>query len=136
MSSVSIGKVATATKLTVETIRYYEREGLLPEPSRSASGYRQYSDSSVKRLRFIKRAKGLGFTLSEIQSLLTISDRRGDKAEVKSLTENKLLLIQQRIADLKRIQLALSELSEQCDGDGCSDDCPILNALGADKDNQ
>lgn len=136
MSSVSIGKVARATELSVETIRYYEREGLLPEPSRSASGYRQYADNAVKRLRFIKRAKDLGFTLSEIQSLLSISDRRGDKAEVKSLTENKLLLIKQRIADLKRIQSALSELSDQCDGDGCADDCPILNALGADANTQ
>lgn len=134
MSRLTIGKVAKAAGLGVETIRYYEREGLLPEPARTAAGYRIYAESSITRLRFIIRAKNLGFTLTEIKGLLHLSDGGGDQADAKQLTDHKLNLIKQRIADLERMRDALQELSSSCSGDGCIEQCPIINALSADVD--
>lgn len=134
MSAFTIGKIAKACGISVETIRFYEREGLLAEPARTASGYRIYPERTVKRLRFITRSKALGFTLAEIRNLLDLSDKKDtDKSAVKALAEKKLALVTQRIADLKRIRTALSELSESCPGEGCLDDCPIINALNADE---
>lgn len=130
---LSIGKLAKACDVSVEAIRYYEREHLLDAPSRTTSGYRQYSESAVRRLRFIRRAKALGFTLSEIRNLLAISDNKeGGMSEVKTLTEEKISLITERIKDLQRIQAALSDLSSLCSGDGCVDNCPIIDALNDD----
>lgn len=133
MSALSIGKLAKACDVSVEAIRYYERERLLDAPSRTTSGYRQYSESAVRRLRFIRRAKALGFTLSEIRNLLAISDNKeGGMSEVKTLTEEKISLIAERIKDLQRIQTALSHLSSLCSGDGCVDNCPIIDTLNDD----
>ncbi|MDD9892973.1 MAG: MerR family DNA-binding protein [Gammaproteobacteria bacterium] len=133
MDTLSIGKLANQCDVSVEAIRYYEREGLLETPSRSASGYRQYAESAVKRLRFIRRAKTLGFTLGEIRNLLAISDHKETgKSEVKNLTEQKLLVIKERIADLQRVYEALSDLSDQCSGEGCIDTCPIIEALNSE----
>lgn len=134
MTALTIGKVAKAAELGVETIRYYEREGLLPEAARTASGYRIYSESSIARLRFVLRAKKLGFTLAEIKDLLRLSDGDGNQAEAKELTERKLEIIEERISDLQRMRSALQELSASCPGDGCIDQCPIINALSADTD--
>lgn len=131
---LTIGKVAKAAGLGVETIRYYEREGLLPEPDRTTSGYRAYPESSITRLRFVLRAKKLGFTLTEIKDLLRLSDGEGVQAEVKQLTERKLTMIEERIADLQRMRDALQELSASCSGEGCIDQCPIIDALSADTD--
>lgn len=133
MSTLSIGKLAKACDVSVEAIRYYEREELLEKPSRSSSGYRQYSESSIKRLRFIRRAKTLGFTLSEIRNLLSISDNKdADKSEVKTVTEQKLRLIEERMADLQRVHKALSDLNAQCTGEGCIESCPIIEALNSE----
>lgn len=134
MSNLTIGKLAKACGISVETIRFYEREKLLSEPARTASGYRLFPERTVKRLRFVTRSKALGFTLAEIKNLLSLSDNRdSEPAAVKALTEQKLALVTQRIADLERIKTALSDLSQSCPGDGCLDDCPIINALNADE---
>ena len=134
MSNLTIGKIAKASGLSIETIRYYEREGILPEPGRTEAGYRIYPESSIARLRFVRRAKRLGFTLAEIRNLLMLSDGAGDTAQVKALTEQKLALIKQRIEDLSRMRDALEELADRCPGTGCLDACPIINALSADAD--
>lgn len=132
--NLSIGKLAQKCSVSVQAIRYYEKEKLLEEPARTVSGYRQYSSDAVKRLRFIRRAKELGFTLDEIRSLLAISDNKdADKSAVKQLTDQKLSLIGERIADLERVRTALSKLSDLCSGEGCIESCPIIEALNADE---
>lgn len=125
----TIGKVAKATGFSVETIRYYEKEGLIPQPERSPSGYRLYQQASVDRLGFIGRAKELGFTLTEIRNLLHLADGSGDQSDVKELTAHKLKIIDARISDLQRIRSVLGDLEKQCAGDGCIQDCPIIEAL-------
>ncbi|MCK5770671.1 MerR family transcriptional regulator [Algiphilus sp.] len=125
----TIGRIATASGVGVETIRFYEREGLLPEPERSASGYRLYSDDAVARLRFIQRAKQLGFTLDEVRRLLTLADVAGPSAEVRALAADKLAIIDARLRDLGRMREALADLVECCDGSGSAASCPIIHAL-------
>ncbi|GLQ51328.1 heavy metal-responsive transcriptional regulator [Dyella flava] len=134
--SLTIGAVAKRAGVAIDTIRYYEREGLLPEPLRRASGYRSYNESVISRLRFIRRAKDLGFTLEEIRDLLALSaDRhRGVKA-VKQRAEQRLASIDARIAELMRIRTGLEQLIEACPGRGDPGHCPILRAL-ADEEPQ
>jgi MerR family transcriptional regulator, copper efflux regulator len=134
--SLTIGAVAKRAGVPIDTIRYYEREGLLPEPLRRASGYRSYNDTAVSRLRFIRRAKDLGFTLEEIRDLLALSaDRhRGVKA-VRERAQQRLASIDARIAELTRIRQGLEQLIEACPGRGDPDQCPILRAL-ADEEPQ
>jgi MerR family transcriptional regulator, copper efflux regulator len=134
--SLTIGTVAKRAGVPIDTIRYYEREGLLPEPLRRASGYRSYNDSAVSRLRFIRRAKDLGFTLDEIRDLLALSaDRhRGVKA-VRERAQQRLERIDARIAELTRIRKGLEQLIEACPGRGDPEQCPILRAL-ADEEPQ
>ena len=128
--SLTIGAVAKRVGVAIDTIRYYEREGLLPEPERRASGYRSYDESAVRQLRFIRRAKDLGFTLEEIRDLLALSaDRhRGVKA-VKQRAEQRLAAIDERIAELTRVRNGLEQLIDACPGHGSPDQCPILRAL-------
>jgi MerR family copper efflux transcriptional regulator len=129
-SSLTIGAVAKRVGVAIDTIRYYEREGLLPEPERRASGYRSYDEGAVRQLRFIRRAKDLGFTLEEIRDLLALSaDRhRGVKA-VKQRAEQRLAAIDARIAELTRVRDGLEQLVDACPGHGSPDQCPILRAL-------
>lgn len=129
---LTIGKVAKECGITVEAIRFYEKEGLIPEPARTESGYRQYPESTLGRLRFIARAKHLGFTLAEVKQLLFISDKDRSSAEVKELTQHKISVIDKKMADLERIRDALSALNEQCSGEGSADCCPIIGALIVD----
>lgn len=129
MNTLTIGKLAHQCDVGVETVRFYERKGLIKEPARSISGYRQYPEDAVRRLRFIRRSKNLGFSLAEIQTLLGLSEQATDKSEVKAMVVDKTALIQQKIDDLQRIKLALDNLAELCEGSGCIDDCPILSAL-------
>jgi MerR family transcriptional regulator, copper efflux regulator len=128
--SLTIGAVAKRAGVHIDTIRYYEREGLLPEPLRRASGYRSYNESVIRQLRFIRRAKDLGFTLEEIRDLLALSaDRhRGVKA-VKQRAEQRLASIDARITELTRIRNGLEQLIEACPGHGDPHECPILRAL-------
>jgi MerR family transcriptional regulator, copper efflux regulator len=132
--SLTIGAVAKRAGVHIDTIRYYEREGLLPEPLRRASGYRSYNESVINRLRFIRRAKDLGFTLEEIRDLLALSaDRhRGVKA-VKQRAEQRLASIDARISELTRIREGLEQLIEACPGRGDPEQCPILQALAGEE---
>ena len=135
-ASLTIGTVAKRAGVPIDTIRYYEREGLLPEPLRRASGYRSYNESAIKRLRFIRRAKDLGFTLEEIRDLLALSsDRRGGVKAVRKRAEQRLADIEARIAELVRIRAGLQQLIEACPGHGDPEHCPILRAL-ADEEPQ
>ena len=134
--SLTIGAVAKRAGVPIDTIRYYEREGLLPEPLRRASGYRSYNETAVSQLRFIRRAKDLGFTLEEIRDLLALSsDRRGGVKAVRKRAEQRLASIDTRIAELMRIRKGLQQLIEACPGHGDPEHCPILRAL-ADEEPQ
>lgn len=128
--SLTIGVVAKSVGVAVDTIRYYEREGLLPEPKRRASGYRSYDDSTIAQLRFIRRAKELGFTLEEIRELLSLSvDRQHGVRSVKKRAQVRLAAIERRIVELQRVHDGLAQLVESCPGHGAPEDCPILRAL-------
>lgn len=127
---MTIGAVAKRVGVAIDTIRYYEREGLLPEPLRRASGYRTYNDSAVRQLRFIRRAKDLGFTLEEIRDLLALSaDRQRGVKAVKKRAQERLAAIDERIAELTRVRNGLEQLVDACPGHGSPDQCPILRAL-------
>jgi Hg(II)-responsive transcriptional regulator len=130
MNGLTIGKVARGAGLGIETVRFYEREGLLEPPKRTAANYRIYPQQDIIRLRFIKRAKNLGFTLKEIRDLLSLrQDPKASKEDVKRQTEAKIADIEQKIHDLTRIKQTLERLDQCCDGHGPTSDCPILEAL-------
>lgn len=128
MPSLSIGQLAKHAGVGVDTVRYYERDGLLSPAGRLASGYRRYGETELKRLRFIRRAKALGFSLEDIRSLLTLSEQQS-VAEVKRAAQAKLTDIEQRINELERIRSGLRTLITACPGHGRAEACPILNAL-------
>ncbi len=125
---MKIGELAKRGNVAVDTVRYYERDGLLEPAGRQSSGYRQYGEIQLKRLQFIRRAKLLGFTLEEIRGLLTLSDEQ-DIARVKQAAEVRLADVDRRIAELESIRRGLSTLIKACPGHGRADACPILNAL-------
>ena len=131
MANLTIGKLARQAGVGVETLRYYERRGLIEPQRRTTAGYRLYHADVGQRLRFIRRAQALGFSLDEIAELLSLSDRPGESAaEVKQLTRAKIDDIESRIRDLERMKSALSELEVQCPGHaGTTAECPILAAL-------
>ena len=132
MESLSIGALAKRAGVGIDTVRYYERSGLLWPKERLASGYRRYSPAEVARLRFIRRAQALGFTLKEIAELLALSNRR-DIARVKRAAQQKVIDVEKRIASLQRMRQGLADLIEACPGHGRAEDCPILNALGSEQ---
>lgn len=130
MEQISIGRLAQRAGVGIDTIRYYEREGLLPEPPRLASGYRRYAPDALLRLRFIRRAKALGFTLPEVAELLGLSQRRGSDARgVKAAASAKLSRVEQQIRDLQRMRRGLKQLIDACPGHVELAACPILKAL-------
>lgn len=130
MSSYRIGQLAKASGFTVETIRYYEKRGLLKPSSRSSSGYRYYNEEALQRLQFTRRAKDLGFSLDEIAELLDLSlDTHASSGAVKALVEDKLRLVESRIAELQHLRNTLSGLSSCCDGHSSTANCPILAFL-------
>lgn len=127
---MQIGQLAKLAGVAVDTVRYYERQGLLPPPSRKGSGYRRYEQEDVLRLRFIRRAKTLGFTLEEIAGLLDLSARRNDDmADFRQAAELRLQALDTRIAELERVRSALRQLVTACPGHGALAACPILAAL-------
>jgi MerR family copper efflux transcriptional regulator len=128
MSNLSIGQLAQHAGVAIDTVRYYERNGLLQPAGRLASGYRRYGDAELKRLRFIRRAKALGFTLEDVRALLTLSAER-NVAKVKRAAQAKLADIEARIAELERVRGGLRTLIAACPGHGRAEACPILNAL-------
>ena len=130
-ADLTIGRLADEARVNVETIRYYQRRGLMPKPDKPIDGYRRYSDAAVKRLRFIKRAQTLGFTLEEIDGLLQI-DQAHACLETRELAAHKLEVIESKLADLKAMREALTSLLWQCDAGVATDACPIIHALAAD----
>jgi len=132
MQELTIGRLAEAADSDVETIRYYERRGLIPEPPRGRNGYRLYPAAAVERLRFIQRAKTLGFSLAEITDLLRLQDANADRGEIRALTRQKRTDLEQRIADLQRMRAVLADLEERCTGHGPAESCPIIEALNQD----
>ncbi|MGH8190203.1 MAG: MerR family transcriptional regulator [Rhodanobacteraceae bacterium] len=127
----TIGAVARRAGVGIDTIRYYERERLLSPPGRRASGYRDYGADAIERLRFIRRAKDLGFTLEEIRELLALSsDRERGVRDVKQRAEMRLAEVELRIRELQRVKRGLKQLIEACPGHGPLEHCPILRALG------
>ena len=131
--SISIGKLAKLSQVTIDSIRFYERRGLIAEPNRSESNYRRYPLEAVRRLRFIKKAQRLGFSLDEIKDLLNLHhDPKTSKADVKARTESKISDIKGKIQDLTKMLKALEQLNKLCDGHGPIDECPILEALAED----
>ena len=127
---MNIGNVAKRAGVSVETIRFYERKGLVEAPPRKDSGYRQFADSDIKRLLFIQQAKTLGFSLMEIKELLSIKDDPDTSSrEVKSLALTKLNSIEEKIKMLQRMKKTLKSLVDSCPGEGPKRHCPILEAL-------
>jgi DNA-binding transcriptional MerR regulator len=127
-----IGELARRAGVGIDTVRYYERSGLVAPHSRLASGYRRYRDLAVARLRFIRRAQALGFTLAEIKSLLEISAQR-NVAQVRRAAKAKLEDVERRIRKLEQVRDGLATLVAECPGHGRAADCPILRALGTEE---
>jgi Hg(II)-responsive transcriptional regulator len=126
---MKIGELAKRAKVNIDTIRYYERRQLLLLPDRTASGYRDYAESDLKRLLFIIHAKELGFTLEEIRELLSLHSGQADCSHVQRIAENKASEIASRINNLSRIREVLLELAEKCEQPRDDDSCPILKSL-------
>ncbi len=130
METLSIGQVARQAGVGVETVRFYERQGLLEKPPRKESGYRQYPPEAVSRLHFIKKAKEVGFSLKEIKELLSLRlDTAATCQDVRSRAEAKILDIKQKIQALKRMKQALTDLTKACSGRGNVSECPILQSF-------
>jgi MerR family mercuric resistance operon transcriptional regulator len=126
----TIGRLSVATGVNIETIRYYERIGLMPRPPRSGGGRRLYDETASRRLGFIRRARELGFSIDEIRALLALSGGKGKCADVHALTVAHLADVKQKIADLKKLERTLAGTAERCARDA-SPDCPIIEALSA-----
>lgn len=126
-----IGRLAESAEVNVETIRYYQRRGLMREPSRPTGSVRRYSTDDVKRIRFIKRAQQLGFTLDEVTNLLKLEHGRSCR-ETERLAQQKLALVEARIADLHRLRKTLRELIGRCESGRGRMACPIIASLVAD----
>ncbi len=130
MTTLKVGQLAKEAGVNIQTIHYYERRGLIPEPPRRPSGYRDYSPDFVARIRFIKKAQELGFSLAEIAELLDLRIESADKCgEVKERVEAKVAAIEEKIQSLQQMKHALAELVTLCDRREPSSECPILEAL-------
>jgi len=124
-----IGTAAVQAGVNVQTLRYYERRGLLPKPPRRVSGYREFPDDAVRMVRFIKRAQDLGFTLDEVEELLRLRhDKRRDRGRIRAVAERRVRQIEGKIAELQAMKKALSRLIHCCH-DGSTLECPIIEAL-------
>lgn len=128
MDGLKIGQVAIGANVNVETVRYYERVGLIPKPPRNVSKYRLFPLAVIHRIKFIRKAQDLGFTLSEIKVLLSISDNKDfDCREVKQFAFQKLDEIELKIRDLLEMKSILQDLTNRCPGQGSIGECPIIN---------
>jgi MerR family copper efflux transcriptional regulator len=134
--ALTIGEVAKAAEVGVETVRFYEREGLIAQPPRRSSGYRQYPPETIRRVRFIRRAKDLGFTLKEIGELLSLRVSPGTTCvDVRSMALGKIKNVAEKIAELQRIKGVLDRLAQACSGEGPTSECPILDMLDEENHN-
>lgn len=138
MAGLTRGQLAERAQINLETVRFYEREGLLAAPSRTASGYRKFAESAVDHLAFVKRAKALGFSLGEIRELLVIQDGHADACvEVRDLLQNKLAVVQNKKAELVRLEVDLSSALRKCNQalkrkrSQRSENCPVLKQMGS-----
>ena len=124
-----IGALASESGVNIETIRYYEKAGVMPKPGRSTGGYRLYTAEHLKRLTFIRRGRELGFTLDDLRGLLRLVDGHNYTcSEVRALTLDHVAGIRRKIADLKRLERVMTDISSRCSGKGIPD-CPIIDAL-------
>ncbi|MBI3568106.1 MAG: MerR family transcriptional regulator [Gemmatimonadetes bacterium] len=131
--TLTIGQVADAAEVNVQTIRYYERRGLVAAANRTEAGYRQFGDDAVTRLRFIRHAQDLGFSLKEIKELLALRVRNHSECgRVEAKAREKIELVARRIRDLRRIKRTLERLAASCASRRATDECPILEALEDD----
>jgi len=127
MSSMTIARLAEAGGVGVETVRYYQRRGLLAEPERHGGSVRRYADDDVRRLRFIRSAQGAGFTLEEIGELLAL-DAVDDRARARELARSRIAVLDRKIAEMKAARTALAKLADDC-GSGSAGACPIIRAF-------
>lgn len=131
--ALTTGQLAAAAGVNIQTVRYYERRGLLAAPRRAASGYRQYTPDAVSRIRFIKHAQEMGFALKEIQELLALRVRHAAACHsVERKTRGKIELVERKIRHLDRIRETLQQLAAACAARRATDECPILEALEHD----
>jgi MerR family mercuric resistance operon transcriptional regulator len=126
-TGLTIGKLAAAASVNLQTVRYYQRRGLIDQPPKPSSGYRRYPCATVDRIRFIKRAQGLGFSLDEIGELLKLGDGHCD--DVRRVAENQRALVAARIADLAAMQDTLDGLIDRCRNAHAPDHCPLIETL-------
>ena len=130
LKTFTIGQLAKAAGVNIQTVRFYEREGILKPQSRRESGYRIYNDESLKRLSFIRQAKDLGFSLEDIQSLLNLRVRSVERcSQVRARAEQKIKDVQQKIAHLKKLEKTLKKLVSDCKNRVISDCCPIIEKM-------
>jgi len=129
MLGLTIGKLAREAGVGIDTVRFYERAGLLPKAQRTPSGYRLYEPGDADRLRFIRRAKALGFSLDEITELLQLNAGKGTRASVRKLAQRRLDDLNQKLAEMTAIRDALSHLIKRCSGDGPVSGCPIIEGV-------
>jgi MerR family mercuric resistance operon transcriptional regulator len=124
------GELAEQAKVNVQTLRYYERRGLLPEPARTSSGYRQYSDDAVRVVRFVKRAQQLGFTLTDVEDLLQLAGGGPESCDsVRAMSTEKIADLDRRIAELRAMRNALADLARTCERPRAERECPILQEI-------
>lgn len=130
---VTIGKLAAACGMSVQTVRFYEREGLLDAPARNSSGYRHYEAAAAERLYFIRRAQDLGFTLKEIRDLIELQVGGSDDCgQVRRAAQAKLAMVESKLADLNKMKCELDRLIGSCSGDGPVRSCKIISCLSTD----
>jgi MerR family copper efflux transcriptional regulator len=129
MRRLTIGKLAAAADVGIDTVRFYERAGLLRRPQRTPAGYRLYVEADAARVRFIRRAKALGFSLEEIAELLRLNDGGGRRSAVRALAEQRLKEIEQKLTELSGMRDTLRRLVHECHGDGTLAGCPIIEAV-------
>lgn len=128
---LSIGTLSTRAAVNVETVRYYERVGLLPSPPRTEGGHRLYGEAHVRRLTFVRRARELGFTLEEVRALLRLADEQHPScSKVRVVAKTHLEDVRSKIADLKRMERVLSETVSRC-ASGTRPECPLLEVLSS-----
>jgi MerR family mercuric resistance operon transcriptional regulator len=133
-TTLKIGQLAKRAEVNLQTIRYYERESLFPEPPRLSSRYRLYPDSAARRVRFIKRAQEIGFSLAEIRELLSLRiDAQRERVEVRDLAQAKIADIEGKIRTLKAMKTALYRLTERYSGCGPASQCPILESIDSEE---
>lgn len=128
--NLTIGALADAVGVNVETVRYYQRTGLMPTPEKQYGSIRRYCKAALSRLRFIRRAQQLGFTLEEVRQLLGLADER-HCAETRELAEHKLALVRAKLQDLRKLERVLTDLVGRCAANTRSSGCPIIDELGA-----